>query len=301
MKGAGALLLACLALTACAPSGIDPQAQEQIRQRYMARLLGEDKPADEAKPDAEEAPAPAPAPTAPAPAEGITVTATSLTGYWRLNTYLQMSFGIGPFHKAKTDLGERADRDICEFVQVRKKVRTLCLRKAYASSASGSVDEDALTLEWSTGPGTLIFEGQVGGDGSIVGGLGAGVLGVRVSELVPASLHKLSPAEDRPGPPAAEAALRRVLDDLDRGALTEEHYTPAALGYIRKAKPISLGKPDALLYLGAIRQRRPDEKTEKTIDVFEIRIAGHKTLCGVTVGDGDLIADFLCADGDKPS
>ncbi len=44
-------------------------------------------------------------------AEGITVTGISLTGYWHINTYLQMSFGIGPFDKGKTDLGEMADLD----------------------------------------------------------------------------------------------------------------------------------------------------------------------------------------------
>lgn len=294
MKAAG-LLLACLALAACAPSDIDSQAQEQIRQRYMAKLFGEDKPAGD-KPDEAEAPEPAtppPVATAPPPAEGITVTAISLTGYWRINTYLQMSFGIGPFHKGKTDLGEMADRDICEFVQVKKKVRAVCLRKAYASSATGSVDEDSLTLEWSTGPGTLIFEGQVKGTDAIAGGLGVGVLGVRVSDQVAASLHKLSPSEAKPGPAASEAALRRVLADLDQGTLTEPRYTPAALGYIRKAKPAALGTPDGLLYLGTIRHRRPEEKIEKDVEVFEIRAAGKKTLCGVSL-EGELVGDFLC-------
>lgn len=296
MKAAG-LLLACLALTACAPADMDPQAREQIRQRAMAKLFGDDKPAEDKSQEADEpqpAPPPPPVAVAPAPAEGITVTAVSLTGYWRINTYLQMSFGIGPFHKGKTDLGEMADRDICELVQVKKKVRAVCLRKAYASSATGSVDEDALTLEWSTGPGTLIFEGQVKGTDAIAGGLGVGVLGVRVSDQVAASLYKLSPSEARPGPAASEAALRRVLTDLDQGALTEPNYTPAALGYIRKAKPAALGTPDGLLYLGAIRQRRPEEKNEKDVEVFEIRAGGKKTLCGVSLDGGALVSDFLC-------
>lgn len=298
MKAAG-LLLACLALAACAPSGMDPQAQEQIRQRYMAKLFGGDK-SPEAKPGetetAEPAAPPPPPPVAkvPPPTEGITVTAISLTGYWRINTYLQMSFGIGPFHKGKTDLGEMADRDICEFLQVKEKVRTVCLRKAYASSATGSVDEDELTLEWSTGPGTLIFEGQITGTDAIAGGMGVGVLGVRVSDQVAASLHKLSPSEARPGPAASEAALRRVLEDLDQGTLTEPRYTPAALGYIRKAKPAALGTPDAVLYLGTIRHRRPEEKSEKDVEVFEIRAGGQKTLCGVSLQEGELVSDFLC-------
>lgn len=296
MTKAAPILVACLALTACGPPGIDPQAQEQIRQRYMARLFGPDKPAEE-QPEPEEAPPPAPAapPVVPAtpPAEGITVTAASLTGYWRINTYLQMSFGFGPFHKAKTDLGERADRDICELAQVKKAVKAVCLRKAYASSAGGSRDEDTLTLEWSSGPGTLIFEGQILADGSIAGGLGAGVLGVRVSDQVPASLHKLLPSAAQPGPAASEAALRLVLGDLDRSALTEARYTPAALGYIRKAKPAALGSPDELLYLGSIRQRRPEEKEEKAVDVFQIRAAGQRTLCGVSL-DGELVGDFYC-------
>ena len=296
MKAAG-LLLACLALAACAPSGIDPQAQEQIRQRYAAKLFGDDKPAVDKPEEADEPQPPDPPPPIaknPPPAEGITVTAIGLTGYWRLNTYLQMSFGIGPFHKGKTDLGEMADRDICEFVQVKKTVRAVCLRKAYASSATGSVDEDELTLEWSTGPGTLIFEGQVKGTDAIAGGLGIGVLGVRVSDQVAASLHKLSPSETRPGPAASEAALRRVLADLDQGTLTEPRYTPAALGYIRKAKPAALGTPDDLLYLGTIRHRRPEEKIEKDVEVFEIRAAGKKTLCGVSLEEGELVSDFLC-------
>jgi hypothetical protein len=110
---------------------------------------------------------------------------------------------------------------------------------------------------------------------------------------VAASLHKLSPAETKPGPAASETALRAVLADLDQGAMSETRYTPAALGYIRRAKQAGLGTPDGLLYLGTIWLRRPEEKAEKSLEVFQIRAAGQKTLCGISL-EGELVGDFLC-------
>jgi hypothetical protein len=57
----------------------------------------------------------------------------------------------------------------------------------------------------------------------------------------------------------------------------------------------ALGKPESLLHLGAIQHRRPEEKSEKSVQVFEVHSAGKKTLCGVSVDESGLVSDFMCA------
>ena len=317
-----------LLLTACAVQMPEPEMPSS-----PAPMAGEDIPttADrpapaapdtqtavvaDAKPKARRVPMPAapvssatvpPPPPVPAdidskPIEEVVVKPASVTGYWRLIAARKIDLDVGFFSGIHILYGgENRDRNICWLQQKGKSFDAQCSSGYTLKSASGSVDEDGLTMRWWVGAANIIFSGKFTEAEKVSGNFSGGVVGLSVTGGVPATLVRLNPP-DAPAPEAEErpsaAMVRMVWEDQRRGEKTPGRYDGIAAKRIEAGFPkeMSAQPIQQMIYLGQILIRWRKEQRETLQDVYQIRTAAGRKMCRVAPNEQGQVLDFNCQD-----
>jgi len=228
----------------------------------------------------------------------VLVTAPCLSGYWSVTGPNLIQIKLGPFSGIRIIYSGATDvRDICLLRHLGSGLSATC-SAGLSSNADGGVVGDRIKLRWWSGPANLIFSGRWDRNGVIAGNFSGGLVGMKVTGGVPASLRKVVlPAAG--GNPASLAAARDVLGDLKAGRLTAVRYEPVALKRVWRAEawPDAKAPASQLTYLGQIhvhwQQRQPDLRE----DVYEVRSGPDVSLCRIALSRRGLVDDFACQQG----
>ena len=232
----------------------------------------------------------------------LVVTAPRLSGYWSVTGPNLIQFKIGPLSGIRVIYsGETDVRDICLLRHQGSGLSATC-SAGLSSNADGGVDGDRIRLRWWSCPANLIFSGQWDRVGTIEGAFSGGLVGLKVTGSIPASLHKVilpTAGENR----ATLAAAQNVLADLRQRVLIRKNYEPGAIKRVWRA----VAWPDAgeashqLTYLGAIHVHWQQHQPDLLEDVYEVRSGNHLALCRISLSTHGLVNDFACQEAAAPT
>jgi hypothetical protein len=318
-----ACLILLLLLSACAvplaepptapgplpPTAAAPAEQAPMTQGTQAEAASAPMPSEAAavppklRRAAPAAASAAPPPPPPAdldrqPIEELVIKPGSVTGFWRLTSSRTIDVDIGLFSGIHIRYGgEVRDRNICWLQQKGTSFDAICASGNALKSASGSVDDEGLTMRWWVGAATIIFSGKFTEAEKISGGFSGGVVGVSVTGDVPATLTKLpTPGpSDAPERPSA-ALLRLVWEDVRRGTLTEGRYEGSAVKRVTQglSKEMAAETPQQMIYLGEILIRWRKEQRETLQDVYLVQTGAGRRLCRVSANPQGQVIDVNC-------
>ncbi len=293
--------------SATAPAEPTPMAQEE--QAGAASAAIPPKPGTVLPKSRREAPSAAsaatstPPPPPPAdldrqPIEELVIKPSSVTGFWRLTSSRTIDVDIGLFSGIHIRYGgEIRDRNICWLQQKGTSFDAICASGNALKSASGSVDDEGLTMRWWVGAATIIFSGKFTEAEKISGGFSGGVIGVSVTGDVPATLTKLptpapSEADERP----SAALVRMVWGDVRRGTLTEGRYEGSGVKRVGQglSRAMAAESPRQMIYLGEILIRWRKEQRETLQDVYLVQTGAGRRLCRVSANPQGQVIDFNC-------
>jgi len=256
------------------------------------------KPRRAAPAAASAAPPPPPADLDRQPIEELVIKPSSVTGFWRLTSSRTIDVDIGLFSGIHIRYGgEIRDRNICWLQQKGSSFDAICASGNALKSASGSVDDEGLTMRWWVGAATIIFSGKFTDAEKISGGFSGGVVGVSVTGDVPATLTKLPTPVPSEAPERPSAALvRLVWEDVRLGTLTEGRYEGSAVKRVNQglSKEMAAETPQQMIYLGEILIRWRKEQRETLQDVYLVQTGAGRRLCRVSADSQGQVIDFNC-------
>jgi len=243
---------------------------------------------------------PARAETAPGVTD-VLVTAPRLSGYWSVTGPNLIEIKAGPLAGIRIIYsGETDTRDICLLRHLGNGLSATC-SAGLSTNAAGGIDQDHITLRWWRGPANLIFNGQWDRKATIDGTFSGGLVGLRVTGSIPASLHKLIPPTDQ-NPPSL-AATESVLGDLRRRLLVQATYEPGAIKRVWRAItwPDAQAAEHQLTFLGTIHVHWQQHQPDLLEDVYEVQSNNHLSLCRISLSPRRRVDDFACQEAAAPT
>jgi hypothetical protein len=237
-----------------------------------------------------------PTPSPQAVVDDVLVTGTSFSGYWVVEGPALIDYDFGILSGITISHGqERAERNICLIHDRVGDLDAICTAGT-AQDATGSARDGHVRLNWSAGPGSLIFEGQRMSRDQIDGRLFGGVLGLGLTGAIPARLRRLDdPYQDPVGRPTADA-LKTILHALTEAAPAPPGLSPKAADEFNayRRQPKLLPAPDAIRFMGTISNRWRPKQRVAVQDVFRIEGEGRVALCRIEMDPMAQVADFDC-------
>ncbi len=230
------------------------------------------------------------------PVEELVVSATGLTGYWRLTASKDVDIDLGILSGITIRYGsEQRDRNIC-WVQ-EGEPETFTVTCAVSGSPprviNGNLNGDNVTFGSWIGPATVAYSGRFTDNDHVVGGFSGGLLGVRITGNIPASLTRFVPSDTKEL--HSGALVRLAWEEVGSGHFTEANYEPAMLKRIGKSVPEGGGaRLIQLTYLGQILAAWKDSEPTAVQDVYEIRTEVGRRVCRIGTGKTGRIAEFAC-------